>query len=77
MNFEPGVPDFAMPLTPHVVQLTALRTAFPGYWFSLIPAGVGGKDCYEAVAKNGSNSRVYCLVSHDAREIWRELKAAA
>ena len=77
MNSEPRVPDSTMPLTSYVVQLTALRTAFPGYSFSLIPAGIGGKDCYEAVAKNGTGSRVYCLISHDAREIWRELKAAA
>jgi hypothetical protein len=52
------------------VQLTALRAAFPGYTFNVIVTGDLPR--IEAVAKD-LTSPVYCLISADAREIWREL----
>jgi hypothetical protein len=65
------IPDFRQPPPPsRIVQLTALRTAFPGYTFNVIVTG--DKPRLEAVAKDLS-SPVYCLISADAREIWREL----
>jgi len=65
------IPDFRQPPPPsRIVQLTALRTAFPGYTFNVIVTG--DKPRLEAVAKD-LTSPVYCLISADAREIWREL----
>ena len=65
------IPDFRQPPPPsRIVQLTALRTAFPGYTFNVIVTG--DKPRLEAVAKD-LRSPVYCLISADAREIWREL----
>jgi hypothetical protein len=65
------IPDFRQPLPPsRIVQLTALRAAFPGYTFNVIVTG--DKPRIEAVAKD-LTSPVYCLISADAREIWREL----
>ena len=65
------IPDFRQPPPrSHIVQLTALRAAFPGYTFNVIVTG--DKPRLEAVAKD-LTSPVYCLISADAREIWREL----
>lgn len=65
------IPDFRQPLPPsRIVQLTALRAAFPGYTFNVIVTGDLPR--IEAVAKD-LTSPVYCLISADAREIWREL----
>jgi hypothetical protein len=65
------IPDFRQPPPrSHIVQLTALRAAFPGYTFNVIVTG--DKPRIEAVAKD-LTSPVYCLISADAREIWREL----
>jgi hypothetical protein len=65
------IPDFRQPPPrSHIVQLTALRAAFPGYTFNVIVTGDLPR--IEAVAKD-LTSPVYCLISADAREIWREL----
>lgn len=53
------------------VQVTALRTAFPGYTFNLIRHR-DEKPRFEAVSRDGGSP--YCLISADAREIWRELR---
>ena len=65
------IPDFRQPPPrSHIVQLTALRAAFPGYTFNVIVTGDLPR--IEAVAKD-LTSPVYCLISADAREIRREL----
>jgi hypothetical protein len=65
------IPDFRQPPpSSRIVQLTALRAAFPGYTFNVIVTGDLPR--IEAVAKD-LTSPVYCLISADAREIWREL----
>lgn len=65
------IPDFRQPPpSSRIVQLTALRAAFPGYTFNVIVTG--DKPRIEAVAKD-LTSPVYCLISADAREIWREI----
>ena len=52
------------------VQAAALSAAFPSYTVSVIPRrGEGPR--FEAVSKNSGSP--YCLISDDAREIWREL----
>ena len=55
------------------VQAAALRAAFPGYVVNVIRHH-GEKPRYEAVSRDGGG--LYCLISDDAREIWRELKQA-
>ena len=67
------VPDLMPPPPSRRVQLAALRTAFPDYAFNLIRGNRGFR--YKAVSRNGGNP--YCLISTDAREIWRELRAVA
>ena len=54
------------------VQAAALRTAFPGYVVNVL-ARRGEKPRFELVSRDGGSP--YCLVSEDAREIWRELRA--
>jgi hypothetical protein len=54
------------------VQAAALRAAFPGYMVNVL-WNQGEKPRYELVSKTGGDP--YCLISSDAREIWRELKA--
>jgi hypothetical protein len=56
------------------MQLAALRAAFPCYAVNVVKFR-GEKPLFEAVSRKGGNP--YCLISTDAREIWRELKAAA
>ena len=56
------------------VQAAALRTAFPHYIVN-VAARRGGKPRFEVVSRNGGNP--YCLISEDAHEIWRELRAAS
>ncbi len=51
----------------------ALRIAFPRYSVNILPRR-GGRPRYEVVSRDGSN--LYCLISDDAREIWRELRQA-
>lgn len=69
-----ATPDFALPIPPGArMQLAALRAAFPGYTFNLLYGDRTPR--YEALSKTGGDP--YCLISTDAREIWRELKAAA
>jgi hypothetical protein len=53
------------------VQAAALRAAFPGYVVNLITSR-GEKPRFEVVSRDGGNP--YCLISSDAREIWRELR---
>ena len=65
--------DFQQPPPARVVQLTALRIAFPTYVFNVI--GGAGAPRYEAVSRDGGDP--YCLISADAREIWRELRQSA
>jgi hypothetical protein len=61
--------DFQPP-PARIVQLAALRTAFPEYVFNVIRGD--GAPRYEAVSRDGGDP--YCLISTDAREIWRELR---
>jgi hypothetical protein len=70
---SPGVmtADFQPPPAPARVQAAALRSAFPGYIVNVIKSP-GGKPRYEAVSRDGGTP--YCLISTDAREIWRELR---
>lgn len=58
---------------PALVQATALRAAFPGYTVNML-ARRGGRPRFEAVSRDGGTP--YCLISDDAREIWRELRRA-
>ena len=60
-----------VPPAPAHVQVTALRTAFPGYRFNLIRHR-DEKPRFEALSRDGGDP--YCLISDDAREIWRELR---
>ena len=62
-DFQPSPPS-------RIVQLAALRTAFPDYTFTVIRGNREPR--YEAVSKTFGDP--YCLISTDAREIWRELK---
>jgi hypothetical protein len=52
-------------------QAAALRATFPGYTVSVLVRR-GEKPRFEVVSKDGGSP--YCLISTDAREIWRELR---
>jgi hypothetical protein len=68
-------PDFKPPPPAEDrVQADALRVAFPKYRVSTIIKG--GKVHFEAVAKDAGNP-LYCVISTDAKDVWRALKAAA
>jgi hypothetical protein len=56
------------------VQAAALRTAFPQYAVSVITTGWDNKPRIEAISRDGDGD-LYCLISEDAREIWRELRS--
>ena len=56
------------------VQAAVLRAAFPGYVVNVIRHHWDDKLRYEAVSRDGGG--LYCLISDDAREIWRELQQA-
>ncbi len=58
---------------PAGVQAAALRAAFPGYVVNVLAPRLGEKARFEAVRRDGGSP--YCLISDDAREIWRELRA--
>ena len=62
-DFQPPPPS------ARTVQLATLRIAFPEYVFNVIKGN--GAPRYEAVSRDGGDP--YCLISADAREIWREL----
>ena len=65
--------DFPPPLRPTVqVQADALRAAFPSYVINVIVLSRGELPRFEVVNRHGGNP--YCLISSDAREIWRELR---
>jgi hypothetical protein len=66
-DFEPPPPPGAS------VQAEALRVAFPDYQVRL--ATIGGKQQFEVVRRRGDGNP-WCLISTDAREIWRNLKAS-
>lgn len=61
------------PAPTALVQAAALSGAFPGYVVSVLPRRAAGKPRIEAVSRDGG--ALYCLISDDAREIWRELRA--
>lgn len=68
---KPGGLMSGRPLPPADFQAAALRTAFPSCTISVI-VRYGGKPRFEAVSRDDGNP--YCLISSDAREIWRELR---
>jgi hypothetical protein len=67
IDFEPPPPPGAR------VQAEALRVAFPDYQVML--AKIGGEHRFEVVRRRGDGNP-WCLISTDAREIWRNLKAS-
>ena len=70
-----NIPDFRLPPPPDIcVQAAALRAAFPSYTVNVLKFR-GDKPRFEVVSRTGGNP--YCLISTDAREIWRVLKAGA
>jgi hypothetical protein len=65
-------PDFQPPPRPAIqVRAAALRAAFPAYTVNVIQIRGDGPR-FEAVSRDGRSP--YCLISSDAREIWRELR---
>jgi hypothetical protein len=67
-------PDFRTLHPPSAsVQAAALRAAFPQYTVNVITRR-DGKPRFEALSRDGGTP--YCLISTDAREIWRELRSA-
>ncbi len=56
------------------LQAAALRTAFPQYAVSVITSWWDNKPRIEAISRDGEGDP-YCLISEDAREIWRELRS--
>jgi hypothetical protein len=66
--FREAAPGWPAP-SAHV-QAAALRVAFPQYVVSVL-ANRGDKPRFEAVSRDGGS--LYCLISDDALEIWREL----
>lgn len=67
-------PDYTPPPPPAArVQAEALSVAFPRYTVTVVTRG--GKTCFEAVTKDDATP--WCLISGDAKEICRELRAAA
>ena len=59
------------PAPSALAQAAALRAAFPSYVINVI-LNRGEKPRFEAVSRDGGNP--YCLITTDAREIWRELR---
>ena len=60
-------------MTPRDRQIAALAAAFPDYTFRVVIKY--DQPRYEAVAKKDQS--LYCLISADVQEIWRELRAAS
>ena len=60
-------------VAPASVQAAALRAAFPTYAVNVIRQR-GERPRFEVVSRDGGN--LYCLISDDPREIWRELRGA-
>ena len=54
-------------------QAAALRAAFPSYVVN-VHLRQRGKPRFEVVSREGRDP--YCLISSDAREIWRELRGS-
>ena len=59
---------------PAHVLAAALTAAFPGCMVNVLSPRRGGRPRFEAVRRDGGS--LYCLISDDAREIWRELQQA-
>ncbi len=59
-----------MPSASAHVQAAALRAAFPQYVVNVL-ARRGDKPRFEVVSRDCGS--LYCLISDDACEIWREL----
>jgi hypothetical protein len=59
--------------TPEVIA-GELRKAFPGYEVTVRRDRDRNKPRYQLRARDGRNPT--CLISHDPREIWDELKGA-
>jgi hypothetical protein len=57
------------------VQAAALQAAFPAYVVNVI--GRQGEQPRFEVVRRDSGAGLYCLISPDAREIWRELRRSA
>lgn len=69
-----SAPDFQpQPPPPMLVQAEALRAAFPDYSVSVIAKGDESR--FEVVAREGPGAALYCLISGDVLEIWRELRS--
>jgi hypothetical protein len=67
-----SAPDFGPPPPAAVsAQAAALRAAFPDYIVNVIQHH-GEPPRYEVVSRDGRSP--YCLISTNAREIWRELR---
>jgi hypothetical protein len=62
---------FHLPPPPVAIQAAALQAAFPSYCVNVIQHP-GDKPRFEAVSRDGHSP--YCLISTDAREIWRVLR---
>jgi hypothetical protein len=61
------------PLVSAHVQAAALSAEFPAYVVTVLPRRATGRPRIEAVSRDGGS--LYCLISDDASEIWRELRA--
>ena len=66
-----GWPVTPVPSASAHIQAAALRAAFPQYVVNVL-ARRGDKPRFEVVSRDGG--ALYCLISDDAREIWRELR---
>jgi len=53
------------------VQAARLRAAFPAFWVDVLMRP-DGRFRYEVVRRDGGPG-LYCLISPDPHEIWREL----
>lgn len=66
--------DSRLPPPSARIQAAALRAAFPQYTVNVL-TWPGDRTRFEAVSRTGGSP--YCLISADAREIWRELRQHA
>ena len=65
--------DWPIPPAPSAhVQAAELSAEFPSYVVTVLPRR-NAKPRFEAVSRDGGS--LYCLISDDATEIWRELRS--